>query len=476
MEENYIELAQLTKGTYGAYFENNYATNGSPKGFELEEYFKNPQANVDSIVSLARYYYNKSGLIMRVVNIIRDFGGSDFVNYYPTNNKKAKKIIDAYNLRININEVLRNLVFELALTGNVTCYNREFNMIDIYPVDYIEVLPIKSNGNSIVAFKPDYSGFVSSDYGQDIVAALANAYPMEVLEGMKTGQMKIILDQSNAYFKKVNSSPYERYGVPFILPAFDDIAHKTLLKEAERSTALGIIDKILMIHVGDKDNKPSTAMINQYASKFNSMKGAVRATVPYYVNLSFVEPGSEIFGFSKYEEVDNDLLSTLGVSMSLIKGEGGGNYAEGMINFTGLVRTIENIRGCIPSIFNDIYKKELLRHGISSEHSPLFSFKEVIIDKAAKLELVQWLFQNAGLPYETVYDEVGMDYMSIKAKRSDENDEEIEDIFKLREQPFQGNASQQSDEGGAPKKKVSERKSQVNQSNNDQPRAGISNL
>lgn len=476
MDEKTFEMisCELGKDTYGTYFNQNYTVNGSPKGFELEPFFRDPQGNIKDIVSLGRYYYNKNGLIMRVINIIRDFGASKVVNSYPTNNKKAKKIIDSLNERLKLEDVIKNMLFELALTGNLACYNRDFKMIDIYPINTIDVLPIKQSGKALIAFEPNYFDFVGTDYEEEVQKLLEGAYPKEVVNGIKEKKSKIILDSDFSYFKKVNSSLYEKYGVPFILPAFDDIAHKTLLKEAERSTALGIIDKILQIKIGDETIKPTTKMITEYSQKFTNMKGSIRAVTPYYVDLKFIEPSSEVFGMQKYEEVDNDLLSTLGVSLSLVKGESGGNYAEGMINFTGLTRTIENIRSTLPEIFNDIYRKELLRNGIGLEHCPKFNFEEVVIDKASKLELVQWLFQNAGLPYEIVYKETGYDYDSIKAVRTSENEEEIEETFALRAQPFQGNAgvtdTGEPDKGGAPKKKDSERKSDPAQSNNKAPR------
>ena len=39
-------------------------------------------------------------------------------------------------------------------------------------------------------------------------------------------------------------------------------------------------------------------------------------------------------------QIDKDILNTLGISLSLIRGESGGNYSEGVINFTGLIKTI----------------------------------------------------------------------------------------------------------------------------------------
>ena len=66
-----------------------------------------------------------------------------------------------------------------------------------------------------------------------------------------------------------------------------------------------------------------------------------------------------------------------------------------------------------------------------------------------------------------------MDFETVKAMREDENKQNVQEVFKLREQPFQGsNFKDVDDKGGRPKKNLDERKSDKNQSNNDQPRPG----
>lgn len=467
---NKVEICEAKIGksgnSYSKYYNETFCVNGAPKGYELEKFFTNPQEYIENIVGLSRYYYNKSGIIMRVINIIRDFGASDYEIKYPTRHLKAKKVTEALNKRLNLKQLLQDMLFEIALTGSLACYNRDFDRVDIYPVTAIDVVPVISNGNPVIAFKPDFS-YVSDgyEYGEEVNKALETAYPPEVTTGIKKGDAKIILNPRYAYFKKINSSSYEKYGIPFILPAFDDLAHKNLMKEAERSTALGIIEKILRVSVGNDEHKPTSAMIEKYDQTFNGIKGSARITVPYYVNLGWVEPMSDVFGQEKFEQVDNDLLSTLGVSLTLIKGEGGGNYAEGTINFTGLVRTIDYIRSGIPEIINDIYKKKFIDEGIPLEHCPTMEWGEVSINKDAKVELAKWLFQNAGLPYEVLYSETGHDFDVLKVIRLEENKDKMEETFSLHAQPFQG-----SGQVGAPEKSMEERKSPVTQSNNEQPR------
>ena len=189
-----------------------------------------------------------------------------------------------------------------------------------------------------------------------------------------------------------------------------------------------------------------------YSDLFTDKTGSVRVTTPYYVDLEWVSPESQIFGETKFLEIDKDLLSTLGVSLTLLRGEGGGNYSEGMINITGLIRTIESIRSFLPPIIEDMIERELARNGINADKTPKVSFNDIVIDENARLDLVQWLFEHAGLPYSVLFEEHGYDYDYMKLERIDENKSNDEEIFTLRNQPFQGNALQEEKEAGRPEK------------------------
>lgn len=465
-----FEIAGVTKeNSYAKFYTANYELNGNPKGFNLETLVKNPQDNIEKIISLAKYYYNKNGMIMRVVNIIRDFGSGSPNLEFSTNNKRAKKIIDEFNSRINISEVIKDMIFEITLTGNCAGYNRNGERIDIYPISRVSVSPLIVNNKPVICYKTDellydfnYSSF---DVPNEIINSIMLAYPKEVADGIKSKKNVVTLDTNNSFFCKINSSRYEPYGVTFLLPAFDELAHKNILKEAETSTANAIIEKILRISVGDKDNKPTANAISFYDNLINGKKGSIKVTVPYFVDLKWIEPDSSIFGEDKFIQVDKDLLSALGVSLTLIRGDGGGNYSDGVINVAGLVRTIENIRRSLIGVIDDWYNQELQRYGINPIHCPKVSFPKINIDDKSRVELVQWLFEHAGLPYSVLFNESGYDFTSVKLLREEENNEKVENVFELRTQPFQGGKST-----GQPEKSLTDRVSDKSKSNNDQPR------
>lgn len=477
--ESELCLGAISKNSkYSTHFNQNFNVDGSPDAVSLESIFNNPQDNIETIVGYSKYCYRKYGIITRVVNIVRDFGTTNIKLSYPTKDKKIKKCIDDYNDRINIGQLISDFNYELALTGNLACYDRDGVRVDIYPINKIEPVPLVVDNKQIIAYKNDSNIYNFNDYGDEINNEIDNAYPPEILEGMKSGKSRIILNSDNAYFGKINCSQYESYGMSIILPAFEDLAHKNLLKEAEKATANDVIDKIMLIKIGDKDNKPNRQLINDYTDLLNGLKGSVRLTVPYYVDVSYVEPETSIFQEDKFVEVDTDILNALGVSLSLIRGESGGNYAEGMINFSGLTKTIENIQKPIKTILNGLYRAELKRKGFNAENAPKVEFGDVVIDKEAKLGLVKELFTTAGLPYRLLYEESGYDFDSIKIMREQENEEKIEDVFKLRSLPWQGentfdNNTQQ--EGGGQTKTLTERKTDKTQSNNSQPRTSLSN-
>lgn len=471
------------KSEYSTHFDQNFNVDGSPSSVDLEDIFNAPQDNIEEIIGYAKYCYRKHGIITRVVNIVRDFGSTPLKLNYPSKNKKVKKCIEEYNKRIDIDQLISEFIFELALTGNLACYDRNGKRVDIYPINLITPIPLIVDNKQMIAYNNDStSNFSITDYGEEINSAIENAYPPEILDGIKNGKQTIPLNSEYAYFAKINSSQYESYGVSIILPAFEDLAHKSLLKEAEKATANDIIDKIMLVKIGDSDNKPNKNLIDQYTALLDGLSGSVRLTVPYYVEASYVEPQTKVFGAEKFVEIDTDILNTLGVSLSLIRGESGGNYSEGIINFSGLVRTIENIQKPIKKIIHGLYESELKRKGFKADDAPDVSFSDVVIDKESKLNLIKELFTTAGLPYQILYEEAGYDFDSVKLVREQENEEKVEEIFKLRSMPFSGNQTEgegteqtdKEDEGGRPKKTMTERKTDKTTSNNSQPRTGLS--
>ena len=476
--KNRLALGAISRANneFSTYFEKNFNVDGSPTHVNLESIFNAPQDHINDIIGYSKYCYRKYGIIMRVINIIRDFGASEYEIQYKNKNEKIKNCIQEYNERIKLDNLLRDMIYELAMTGNLVCYDRDGKSVDIYPINMIEVVPLTKNGKQVLGFKTNEIQPMFNIYNKQINDLIESAYPDEVMEGIRKGSdIYTILNPDLSYFVKINSSRYERYGIPVILPAFEDLSHKNLLKEAEKATAVSIIDKLMCIQIGDADNTPNDEMIDKYSELFDSMTGSVRATVPYYVNISWVEPQTDVFGEDKFIQVDTDILSTLGISLSLIRGEGGGNYAEGMISFTGLTRTIETLQDAVAEIINGMYQQELVRNGFNIKHSPTIKFKDVVIDKSSKITLLKELFTNVGLPYEVFYKECGYDYDYIKLVRQNENKEKAEEIFKLRAQPFQGQGWGNNNNNNQNNEKSPvdpNRKSDKNQSNNNQPRTG----
>lgn len=474
-DNSLIELGQSKQSTYSRYFSQKFTINGEPKGYDLQKYAQNPQDNINELSALAKYYYISEGMIMRTVNIMRDYSVTELRLDYDKGKAKVKAIVDSFLKKIDINKFCKDFVFEMAMTGNCFCYDRDGEYIDIYPLDLIEVSNVVINGKQQVYFDNSQMEFEMSDNPEE-AKLMAKAYPEEIQKGIRQDRAKIPFDLDKSYFSKMNSSRYDRYGVSFLVPAFDDLSRKNLLKEAERSTASGIIDQILHIKVGDKDHSPSKEEVLFYSDLFTDKTGSVRVTTPYYVGLEWISPDSQIFGETKFLEIDKDLLSTLGVSLTLLRGEGGGNYSEGMINITGLIKTIESIRSFLPPIIEDMIRRELERNGINADKTPKVSFNEIVIDENARLDLVQWLFEHAGLPYRVLFEEHGYDYDYMKLERLEENNSDDDKVFELRNQPFQGNIPKEEQEVGRPEKDLSERKSDKNQSNNDQPRSGVKEL
>lgn len=463
-------FAEIVKSDnqYSSYFEKNFDVSGTPKETDLEEIFKAPQDRITDIVGYSKYIYRKNGVVMRVVNLYRDFGINGFSLVWNKEDDKIKKIINDYNKRINIEQLMRDCMHEQVLTGNLVCYDRNGQAVDIYPIDRLVVYPLRINGKSIIGYKTDEINEYMESFGEDIDKLLASAYPKEIIDAVSKGQEYARLDDKNTFFEKINSSRYERYGISILFPAFEDISHKTLLKSVEKSISNSIIDKMLLVQIGDAENKPTQKLIDAYAQKFSSIRYGASVVVPHYVNVKFVEPETSGLDANKFIEVDKDILNALGISVSLLRGEGQGSYSDGLVNFTGITKSIENCRKPIANIIHGLYRNELERNGANPDDAPTIKFSEVVIDKSAIASIMNTMFLQAGLPYEMYYEVMGFDYNNIKMMRKKENDENTDVLFSPRQLPY--TQSNMNDDNGRPTSNLDERKSDPNQSNNNQVR------
>ena len=137
---------------YSTHFNENFNVDGTPDGIDLEGIFNAPQEHIKDIVGYSKYCYRKYGLIMRTINIIRDFGSNGIKLTFPKKNQKAKDVIKDYRNRINEKQFIRDSILELALTGNLACYDRG-NRIDIYPIHKIDVVPLIENGKQLKPYQ-----------------------------------------------------------------------------------------------------------------------------------------------------------------------------------------------------------------------------------------------------------------------------------------------------------------------------------
>ena len=158
-----IELGQSKQSTYSRYFSQKFTINGEPKGYDLQKYAQNPQDNINELSALAKYYYISEGMIMRTVNIIRDYSVTELHLDYDKGKGKVKAIVDNFLKKIDINKFCKDFVFEMAMTGNCFCYDRDGEYIDIYPLDLIEVSNVVINGKQQVYFDNSQMEFEMSD-------------------------------------------------------------------------------------------------------------------------------------------------------------------------------------------------------------------------------------------------------------------------------------------------------------------------
>ena len=133
----------------------------------------------------------------------------------------------------------------------------------------------------------------------------------------------------------------QRLGIPSGTQVIKDIRHKQVLKDLDESISANVIDKIPVLQIGsnEKPNEtiPKKVRRNIGSSVFKVLQGSKTEgklgliTIPEYCNLTFLESDTdEMDGLdeAKYQTVNNDISSGLGISSALLSGSGNGSVVK----------------------------------------------------------------------------------------------------------------------------------------------------
>jgi hypothetical protein len=397
-----------------------------------------------NIRNLSLYWYSQKGVLSEVCDLYKTLptldssiscSNKDYSNY-----DSDMKSIYKFDSRITKNQI-REMLLECAIMGTLITYRRgtiATPYIQILDLDYYYPARIK-NGRWEVecdlmkfadgtaqqkSFRSKPQDMNIRDFESVTAKPELNSQPQEVIDAFNAWKDSRGLKQNNIYqlsmsktgVVKNKSRQRERYGRPVGIAAFEDLLHKDLLKLAERAVVDKVIQTLLVVRLGEGGTDGYVPSTEQAGKVYNSIKAVLNEEtkdsqnklvgIPYWATIEALKVDLGIFENNKYEQIDQDILVSLGVSGILNAGQGN-NYSSGKINENIFYSKVFDI---LEQIADEVFNVQFNQIVPNSDINFKKTFtRTVTVDNDTKLQVLQTLLDKGG-SIKSVLDEVGVNF------------------------------------------------------------------
>lgn len=444
---------------------------------KLDELAVLPQQDikkVKEINSIVATYVNKDWIIGRVVEIIRNNVNTRYrLSYRDFDSEgelkklnEAKLLIDDFNDRVNLEKLIMNSVPNCYQNGNYFFYCRKTDQghydITPYSLDIVEVSDYEINGEPSLLFnvkemKKKLNRTIKKTkknkalYFDKIDKEVKENYPPEVYKAFKQGEDYAKLDYQWSGCMRINNQD-KKYGITSIFRAL----YPTLILEqfdiADAITAKAKAKKIIAQFLDSKlieDGKDGyTEQAYAHDNLIRAFKmSTVLVTAPAYVrDIKYIEPSVETTEPATVKSYIERVLSTLGISFLMSSNSTGGTVAT--IALDQLMKMINSITKSLEFVMERLYRNILIDSGFDAIYAPSISILDSeLMEHDMKLEFAKVLFSTFNCSVETALEMVGIDFKDEYARRKNENDLKMEDVFFPRASQYTTSAD---NSGGRP--------------------------
>lgn len=431
-------------------------------------------------IQLAIDMYYKEPIIGAVIDMMVDFSSSGFTN--ECDDAEVKKIFDKWSEELNINELLEKVFLEYYRSGNVTIYrsknakvkrrrttaatNVEIDIKEYqFPAGYSILNPMNVYVNGSMAFGKE---LIQLKLSKELSAMLTNAnstsnimadIPTELIRDARAGEDFATLNPEFTSRITRKKMDYERYASPFLERVFEPVMYKSKLRLMDMSTIEGLVNQLVTVTVGDKDFPADDNDLKAIAELFQTPSKAYTVFWNHTLNVQFHKPeGLDTLTADKYKQVNDDILSGLGVSRILLDGGSGSqsNTSSSWISMLSFIERLDNARSKVKHWLESEYKRIAMENGFKTY--PRVRFNKMNLREDTYIRDVLLAMYDRGLvDEEDILTEVGRDFQSVVDMKK--RNKKTRELFLPPEQPFQGGQTGPNDSGrpNGPGKKIENR-------------------
>jgi len=419
----------------------------------------------DQIAS-CREAYENVGLIGNIVDLMVDFAVEGIDIYHSS--KPIQKFYRQWAEKVDVNQLSHQILKSIYRDGNVPVLsywgeisdtevknfkrslgstdglftNTEVDGSKIIPYKFqvLDVLNVDKGGSQMLGtssweyqFAAEDTAVLSSDptdkTSKDAIRKLRNSLGKGEFDKLRdSGKMTLEADRfSMLYYKK---DGYRSWATPMLWRVMEDIKFKKLIRDMDISVAEGVTNALTIVKLGStKDGLPPSQ--KKYEKIVSMLKNPSKSKTIVWDDLIDVQtvfpPVEKFFSADKYEQVDNDIRSGLGIAEILVNG-GGGNYSNSFLSVKTLLERLETGRGMLLDWLNQQVKIVAKNMGFSK--APIIRMRNMALsDQETEKKFILELFDRNAVSYETMLERFGenLEIEMNRIKDEDKTREKIQD-------------------------------------------------
>lgn len=252
-------------------------------------------------------------------------------------------------------------------------------------------------------------------------------------------------DERLSVMQDRTKTDYEAWATPSVYPAHKEIMFKRLMRMGEASAVESLKHMITLIKLGDTKEglAPTPQSIQRVAGALAAGAQSHYLIWDDLISGEVLQPDlGKILDPKKYESIDKDIFMALGVSESVMTGQG--SYANSFLSIKLLLEKLETIRNQMMNWL--MFELRLIAERMSFRNLPNVRFGLMNLrDENTEKKLVADLFDRGILSQKTILEMYDLDY-DMERKRqlhekdnieTDNNPEEEgkKDVFGMPEPP-----------------------------------------
>jgi len=362
-------------------------------------------------------YYHEEPLVSNALNAWRTFALGDVIGVSCEDEKVQEEAQDAFE-RLGLNRFVKDMVLQLLIKGDAIGY----------------CLPSKGCGDvaQVICVNP-ISVTLESD-GQVVTAAIQKPQNLDGSYGDE-----IVLDLERMLHLKWNAPEFEARGNSMVLPAFEAIELLRDYRKAERAIAKRWTTPLRFIQVGgaygNRVIQPDQKTIEKVRDELERADLKSGLVVPFYVKAeTYGADGKALDTDVRMKEVKEDILVALGMSRSIVTGDGP-NFATASVSMQKMIVQLKEIKQMARIILDWVFDDWRERVGHEEDLHYQFSDLDLTAEVAQKQLLVE-LYDRGLISKNTLQQKMGL---SPEVESKEQEEEEIvvdtnwsvEDIAKL---------------------------------------------